>query len=77
MAVLVDPRPEDWSTVARLDARVVLVLSGQLEEAAVVRAFLYGADTVVPASRVVQELVPVVALVGKAARWCTRRSCGR
>lgn len=64
VAVLVDPRPEDWSTVARLDARVVLVLSGQLEEAAVVRAFLHGADAVVPASRAIQELVPVVELVG-------------
>jgi DNA-binding NarL/FixJ family response regulator len=64
VAVLVDPRPEDWSAVARLDARVVLVLSGQLEEAAVVRAFLHGADAVVPASRAIQELVPVVELVG-------------
>lgn len=64
VAVLVDPRPEDWSTVARLDARVVLVLSGQLEEAMVVRAFLHGADAVVPASRAIQELVPVVELVG-------------
>jgi DNA-binding NarL/FixJ family response regulator len=64
VAVLVDPGPEDWSTVARLDARVVLVLSGQLEEAALVRAFLHGADAVVPASRAIQELVPVVELVG-------------
>ena len=64
VAVLVDPGPEDWSTVARLEARVVLVLSGQLEEAAVVRAFLHGADAVVPATRALQELAPVVELVG-------------
>jgi hypothetical protein len=51
VAVLVDPSPEDWRAVTRLDARVVLVRSGELEETAVVRAFLYGADAVVPASR--------------------------
>lgn len=64
VAVLVDPAPEDWRAVARLDARVVLVLSGELEETAVVRAFLHGADAVVPASRALQELIPVVELVG-------------
>jgi DNA-binding NarL/FixJ family response regulator len=64
VAVLVDPAPEDWRAVARLDARVVLVLSGELEETAVVGAFLHGADAVVPAARALQELVPVVELVG-------------
>ncbi|HZD37012.1 MAG TPA: LuxR family transcriptional regulator [Actinomycetes bacterium] len=64
VAVLVDPSPEDWRVVGRLDARVVLVLSGELEETAVVRAFLHGADAVVPASRALQELIPVVELVG-------------
>lgn len=64
VAVLVDPGPDDWRTVARLDARVVLVLSGELEETAVVRAFLHGADAVVPASRALRGLIPVVELVG-------------
>lgn len=64
VAVLVDPSPEDWRAVGRLDARVVLVLSGELEETAVVRAFLHGADAVVPAARALQELIPVVELVG-------------
>jgi DNA-binding NarL/FixJ family response regulator len=68
VAVLVDPAPEDWGKVVRLDARVVLVLSEELDEAAVVRGFLLGADAVVPASRALHELGPVVELV---ASGCT------
>jgi DNA-binding NarL/FixJ family response regulator len=68
VVVLVDPAPEDWATVVRLDARVVLVLSENLDEGAVVRGFLLGADAVVPASRALCELGPVVELV---ASGCT------
>ena len=64
VAVLVDPSPDDWRAAARLRARVVLVSSGELDEAAVVQAFLRGADAVVPAARALQELIPVVELVG-------------
>jgi DNA-binding NarL/FixJ family response regulator len=64
VAVLVDPRPQDWHAAACLGARVVLVCSGELDEAGVVEAFLRGADALVPASRVPQELATVVELVG-------------
>ena len=64
VVVLVDPSPEDWQAAARLEARVVLVCSGELDQTAVVQAFLRGADAVVPAARAPEELVPVVELVG-------------
>ncbi len=64
VVVLVDPSPEDWQAAARLEARVVLVCSGELDQTAVVQAFLRGADAVVPAERAPEELVPVVELVG-------------
>jgi two-component system, NarL family, nitrate/nitrite response regulator NarL len=64
VAVLADPDPDDWQAAADLGARVVLVLSGEVEQAHVVDALLRGADAVVPVAKVAQQLATAVALVG-------------
>jgi DNA-binding NarL/FixJ family response regulator len=64
VAVLVDPHPEDWQAAECLGARIVLVCSGDLDDAGVVEAFLRGADALVPQPRMPQELPTVVELVG-------------
>lgn len=63
ITVLVDPEPDDWSPTDTMP--VVLVHSGSADQAVTADAVLRGADAIVPADRVHERLVPVLAVVRK------------
>lgn len=61
ITVLVDPGPDDWSRPGA--AAVVVVHAGPADQARTVDAVLRGADAIVPADRIADRLVPVLAVV--------------
>ena len=64
-AVLVDPGPDAWRTPTALDLPVVLVHSTPLDRPAVIDALRRGADGMVPADRVRDQLILAVVLVSR------------
>jgi two-component system, NarL family, nitrate/nitrite response regulator NarL len=65
VAVLVDPVPSDWDTVAELGIPAILVHSKPLDPPELAEALACGASSLVPADRIEDHFLSVLRMVGQ------------